>query len=131
MSVFRSLAILALAMAATLGVAGGVAWSRHGEVGLVAAILAAGVCWAGAAISFVLVERFRRSGNPVAGVLAGMLVRLGLPLMVGVALNEAGGPLSDAGIFGLIVVFYLVALFVETLLLVRTLQQPRQPAPSA
>jgi hypothetical protein len=131
MSVFRSLSILALAIAATLGVAGGVAWSRSGEMGLAAAIVAAGVCWVGAALSFVLVEWFRRSGNPVAGVLGGMLIRLGLPLAVGVALSEAGGPLADAGVFGLIVVFYLVALVVETLLLVRALQQPRRPAPSA
>jgi hypothetical protein len=100
-------------------------------MGLAASVLAAGVCWASAAVAFVLVAWFRRKGNPVAGILGGMIVRLGAPMAVGVASSEAGGPLADAGVFGLIVVFYLVALAVETLLLVRALQEPRRAAPSA
>jgi hypothetical protein len=130
MSLFRNLVRLTLAMLATLGATAWFAGSRHGTPGVVAASVAAGTCWLGATLAFVLLDRSRRSGAVINGVLMGMLVRLGVPLVVGVVLDGQRGELSDAGVFGLIVVSYLVALAVETTLSVRILQQPRQADPS-
>jgi hypothetical protein len=48
-----------------------------------------------------------------------MFFRMGVPLIVGFALDRAKGPLADAGVFGMIVGYYLVGLLVETLLSVR------------
>jgi hypothetical protein len=57
----------------------------------------------------------------ISATLLGMLFRMGLPLVTGVVLTRAGGPLADAGLFGMIMVFYLVGLVVETTLSVRVL----------
>ena len=46
---------------------------------------------------------------------------MGLPMGVGLALTRTGGPLAEAGLFGMILVFYLVGLVVETILSVRIL----------
>jgi hypothetical protein len=117
-------------MLATFGATAWFAGSRHGVPGVAAAAIASGVCWLSAAVAFVLLERSRRSGKVLNGVLLGMIIRLGLPLVVGTVLNSQQGALADAGVFGLMVVCYLVALIVETLLSVRFLQQPQQAAPS-
>jgi len=55
--------------------------------------------------------------------LAAMLIRMGLPLGVGLALHRQGGPLADAGVFGLVVIFYLVMLVTEAYLSVRLVKQ--------
>lgn len=127
---FRAIGLLTLAMLVTFA---GTVWfseMRHGATGVVAAVVAAGVCWLSAAIALLLLIRWRRSGKVVNGVLMGMVVRLGLPLIVGVVLDGQQGALANAGVFGLIVVSYMVALIVETVLSVWILQQPRHAAPS-
>jgi len=97
-------------------------YNAHAVDGLMAAGLAAGICWAGAMIALVLVTVFRGSPNQmVSATLLGMLFRMGLPLGAGLLLTQAGGPLADAGLFGMILVFYLVGLVVETVLSVRIL----------
>ena len=54
-----------------------------------------------------------------------MVFRMGLPLVVGVILDRRGGPLSEAGVFGMIVAFYFVTLIVETWLAVRLVAPAR------
>jgi hypothetical protein len=43
-----------------------------------------------------------------------MMFRMGLPLVAGLALDGAGGPLASAGVFAMVLVFYMLALAVET-----------------
>jgi len=45
-----------------------------------------------------------------------MFFRFGLPLIAGLIFQESGGVLAEAGVFGLIVVFYLITLVAETCL---------------
>ena len=59
-----------------------------------------------------------------------MIFRMGLPMGVGLLLNYGGGPLASAGVFGWIVVFYLLTLAVETLLSLH-LAKGRQAAHSS
>jgi hypothetical protein len=109
-----------------------VAWfahGQHGEDGVKAAALAAGICWVGAMIALLLVGLFRASHNQmVSATLLGMFFRMGLPLMTGLMLTRAGGPLAEAGLFGMILVFYLVGLLVETILSVRLLGSSQRVA---
>ena len=42
------------------------------------------------------------------------LFRFGLPLAGGLYLTRQGGSLAESGVFGMIVVFYLITLAVET-----------------
>jgi hypothetical protein len=61
-------------------------------------------------------------------ILLGTLFRTGLPLVVGFALHRAGGELARAGVFGMILCYYLVALLVETVLSVRVIGSHRTVA---
>jgi hypothetical protein len=121
--------VLTLSVAATLATAGYFASARHGVSGLTALGVAAGVCWV-AATAALLVTVWLRA-HVVSGMLLAMPLRMGLPLLVGVALDSRGGPLADAGVFGWIVVFYLVVLAVETPLAVACASTTRQPQPGS
>jgi hypothetical protein len=100
----------------------GFAWfgyCRSGAAGLLAAVVAGAVCWFGALAALVVVGLMRGGPQVLHGVLLSMFFRMGLPLVAGITLSQAGGPLAEAGVFGMIVVYYLIGLFVETLLSVR------------
>jgi hypothetical protein len=122
----RNLGLLTLAVFVTLIVAGWIACSRHGIAGLEAVLVAAGTCWISSVAALYLTEKLRLAGHIIPGVFAGMLLRLALPLATGIFLSEWGGALADAGVFGFIVVFYLVTLAVETALSVRLIQQQQR-----
>jgi hypothetical protein len=94
-------------------------YTRAGLVGVEAAAVAGGICWLGAAPSLFLMGWLRGGPHVVSGVLLGMLIRMGLPLAIGLLLAQTGGPLAKAGVFGMIVGYYLVGLLIETLLSVR------------
>ena len=96
-----------------------VGYRGHGTTGVAAAGVAGGTCWAGALIALVLTGLLRRHRQALAGVLAGMFFRLGAPLVVGLWLHQRAGPLAEAGVFGMIMLFYLVTLSTETALAVR------------
>jgi apolipoprotein N-acyltransferase len=79
--------------------------------------------------ALVLTAVFRRHTQAVAAVLAGMFFRLGLPLVIGVWLHEQHGPLSEAGVVGMIVAFYFVTLSTETVLAVRLVRATPHQSP--
>ena len=58
----------------------------------------------------------KNSDNAVSGVLLAMLIRMGLPLAAMVMMQQTKSPLIGAGFMGLLVLNYLVALPVETLM---------------
>ena len=121
-SVTFACVLLSLSLLLVYPVIGVYAYNKHGSNGLIAAGLAGAICWSGAMIALVLVGVFRKSPNQiVSATLLGMLFRMGLPLIAGLVITSAGGPLADAGLFGMILVFYLVGLVVETILSVRIL----------
>ena len=98
------------------------------------AALAAGICWAGAMISLVLLHVLRLRGSPMAGAMLGMLVRMTIPLVIIAVAASQGGTLAKAGLAGQLVVFYLITLVIETCLSVVLLKarpqsvSPQQPA---
>jgi len=94
-------------------------FSRSGGTGVAAAAVAGGVCWAGALTALLLMGALRSGPKVVYATLLGTFFRLGVPLIAGLALNYQGGLLAEAGVFGMIVGYYLVGLIVETLLSVR------------
>ncbi len=112
-----------------LAVIGWLGYSASGVAGVWAAATAAGVCWFGATIALVLVGVSQAAKQAVSRVLAGMAFRMGLPLVVGLILDRRGGPLSEAHVFGMIVVFYLITLFVETWLALRLVAPAAKRSP--
>jgi hypothetical protein len=94
-----------------------VAWiaiSRFGSDAIYATLAAAGICWFAASLALVVAASCRDPRHRIAGVLAGMVIRMVLPLAAGVVLNRAGGQLASHGVFGQIVAFYLLTLVIET-----------------
>jgi hypothetical protein len=105
--------------------AGGFEYLRGGVVS-VAAVAAAGfTCWVASVSSLVLSGAWRHSSKAITGILAGVMVRMSLPLGVALLAQMTAGPLARAGLFGWIVCFFLVTLLVETSLLVWLLNSPR------
>lgn len=118
MRLARAWATLTVAMAVCFAIVGGVMYGWRGEAALQAAAVAAGVCWLGSSLALAGTAMFGRTGvnGPMYTLLFGMAFNCGLPFVTGLALNRLGGPLAEAGVFGLIVVFFQFALVVETLL---------------
>jgi hypothetical protein len=126
----RSCAWLTLTVLIALLIVGGVVGSTRGADGILAAVVAAGVCWFGSTAALVTTGYSGRTNQAVQGHLLGMFFRLGLPLICGLAFQKVGGRLADAGVFGLIVVFYLVTLVAETILALRLIKQHRNTTPA-
>ena len=91
----------------------------HGEAGVLAAVVAAVVCLGAGLVALIFLASFRKPQQAFTGVGLAMLFRMAIPMATGAVLTKLGGPLAQAGVFGMIVGFYLVGLLVETLLAVR------------
>jgi hypothetical protein len=116
---------LSAALLAVSFIAGPVAYDRHGTAGAWAVGVALGVCWATGTAALAIIRLTRAAGRATHGLLLSMLVRMAVPMIVGAALDQRGGPLAAAGVFGWIVVYYLVMLAVESLLSVRLFKQAK------
>lgn len=115
-----SLLALAVGFAAALG--GSIEHGRHGALAASAVVVAALTCWVSATIALILAARLSGTRWAVPGIMAAGLVRFSLPLLVVAASALVQGPLSRAGLFGYMVGFFLLALVIETLLLVAVLR---------
>ena len=98
---------------------------RHEADGFWAAVVSAAVCWAGASAALLLIGISRGTSAAVHSTLLATLFRMAPPLLVGITLQQAGGQLARAGVFGMILCYYFWTLLVETLLSVRLLSESR------
>ena len=117
MSLLVALALLTLALGSAFPLFAWYAMNKFGNPGLLAAAVAFGVCWFGSAAALLVVAVVRSS--PAAGLLGSIFFRMGFPLLTGFYLQSQHGSLAQAGVFGMIVAYYLLALVVETLLSLR------------
>jgi hypothetical protein len=97
-----------------------------GIAGLMAAAVAAALCLAGAGPALVISDRLRKPHEALVGLLAGTIVRTGVPLAFGLAVHLYGGLLAKAGLLYYLLIFYPVTLAVGTIL---SLPAKPQPAP--
>lgn len=114
--------VLALAVGAAAALGGSIEHGRHGMLAAAALLVAALTCWASATVALVIAARLAGTRWAVSGIMAAGLVRFSLPLVVVAASALVQGPLSGAGLFGYMVGFFLLALIVETLLLVAVIR---------
>lgn len=99
-----------------VGLTARVGLPSYGRAGVVATCLAAAVCWFAAVASLVATSLLRGPQVALFALLFGMLFRMGLPLVVGLVVSSSIPQLAAVGVFGQIVVFYLIALVTERLL---------------
>jgi hypothetical protein len=91
-----------------------------GAAGIAAVLIAFGVCAASANAALWIAMLGHGTPGGVSGALGGSVVGMVPPLAAGLILHQRGGPLAAAGVFTWIVVFYLSALVVKTLLVAPT-----------
>jgi hypothetical protein len=117
-------AVLVGAMLLAYALVAPVAGSLNGAVGLAAAAVAAGLCLVGAGSALFVCRLFRGQRHALHAVWIGMLLRMGVPLFSALFLQFQAGPLAKAGLLIYLIVFYPVALWVETLLTLPSDERP-------
>lgn len=105
---------LALAVVAMGAAVGAIAWWVAGSSGVAAAGLAGVTCWLGAAGALETATLLARRGHGLAGLLAGMAIRMGVPLAMALILFVRGGPLVEGGLLYYFLAFYPLTLAIET-----------------
>lgn len=93
-------------------------WRGFGTPWLAAAV-AGGICWSAGLLGLLSVQWATRR-SPAHGPLVGVVVRMAIPLPIGIALHRSGGMWAESHVFSMIVISYLVMLTTETLLLVKS-----------
>ena len=108
----RCAALLSVVAAALLLV-GLVAWWRGGPDALTAAALSAMACGLCTAAALACAAIFRSPDMALLQMLAGMFLRMGVPLVLVLVVNHFGGRLADAGMVYYLLTFYLITLAAE------------------
>lgn len=98
-------------------------YTRFELHGVFAAITAASVVLFAMEAAILTAIFLKNTELRVQSVLLGMFFRAGIPLVFGMLMHKAGGPLAEAGLFGMILVYYLLTLVVETILAVQLVSQ--------
>ncbi len=110
---------LLASVVAAYSVVGTIAGGRHGSVGWMAAAVAAATCWFAATLTLFASSLHRGPLRGFYALLYGALFGFSIPFAVALVSSRNSPRLAEAGIFGLMVVFYLFTLAVGTLLAVR------------
>ena len=121
-------AILIVVVLVSFPFAGWVTYLRYGMPGVAASAVAAIVCGVAAIMALVFTIVTRNTPNAVAGLFFSIFLRTCVPLLAALILSSSGGFLAEGGIFGQIVVFYLLLLPVETVLAVRLMNRKTEEA---
>jgi hypothetical protein len=93
-------------------------YARHGGTGIISATIAVLVCLIASSLALVITVWAGPQGG-VGGLLLSLFCRTGLPLIAGLLLTQLNHALARAGVFGMILICYLVTLAAETVLSVR------------
>ena len=120
---FMRAGLLAACLLLVLAVLAPVGFQLSGPAGVFAAGLSALLCLAGGVLSLVVCPFFRGPYGALYGMLVGMALRTGLPLVVGVAIHLTRPALASAGLIYFLLACYLASLAVETLLAVAEAQR--------
>jgi hypothetical protein len=123
--------LLTAVMAAAFPLFAGYGFWQSGWSGVAAAAVAGIVCSVGALLALLVIGGVRQSSQVPSAYLLGVLFRMGLPLGIGMLLDWSGGPLAEAGVFGMMVVYFLIGLVVETALSLRLINASTQRAARA
>lgn len=97
-------------------------YATSGKIGVVAAALSGLVCLIAGWAALLAVGATRGGPSAVGGMLVATLVRLGLPLGIGLMVQASGSPLASARFFAMLLVYYLLLLLVETPLSLRLIR---------
>ena len=124
---FRNASSLVLAMVGVSVLVGPLAYMAEGQAGVLRALAAAMLCLACGLVAIALRVWFTSQNNPLAALLGSMAVRFFPPLVL-CLLIAIKRPDSDFFVFvGALLMYYLVALAVESILAVQESQKNPLP----
>ena len=121
-------AVLGLVVAIVYGAVAPAAGFWRGGAGLMAAAVAAALCFLGGALALVVCHLRREPKHVLQRVLLGMLPRMGIPLGFALFFQLRGGVLAEAGLLYYLVVFYPFTLAVETSLTLAPQERAGEPS---
>ncbi len=121
--------VLGAALALSYLLIGPLAHSLSGTPGVMAAALAAALCFVGAEVGLFVCHRFHASSVHYFGPLAAMLPRMGIPLIGGLLLQKSFPALAPLGFLFYTLAFFLVALSIETLMALPAVNPPSCSSP--
>lgn len=98
------------------------AYPRHGLIGLAAAGASLLVCLVPSCAALLLTGLTAGTSNAINGIFLGVFLRTAVPFLLTILLTQAISPLADAGLFGMVLINFLVMLTIETVLVVRIVQ---------
>jgi hypothetical protein len=118
--------IIALAGIAFLGwlIVSPLAFSVSGITGVTSATVAALICLFAAEAGLLVANCFRGPAAAMNGALAAMIVRMAIPLGLGVALHLIYPMLAASGMIFYLIAFYMVDLAAETAILIAAIAGP-------
>ena len=119
---------LALGMLLVFAVAGSIGFWLRGPSAIAAAAVAGSVCWLGAALAVWIHARLSTPNCAILALGLAMSVRMGLPMILLVCLYFCRGGLDKTRVIYYVLVFYLVALALDTWLAIPKRPPPSQPA---
>jgi len=120
---FAQCGLLAALMAVAFVVCAPLGFCTCGGMGVAAAGAAAAFVLVSSALGLAVGEVLRKPGDALLSMLAGMAIRMSLPLAACVIVQLNGGALADAGFVFYVLGFYMIGLAVDTCILVRQLNQ--------
>lgn len=117
-SFFAQALILVVFEAILFAAAAPLALYLHPAAGIIAAVLAAGVCLASALLALWMHHLFPDPQSVLTSTLLGMAFNMVIPFAFGIGIHLHGGSLSAAGFLYYLLFFYLPTLAVKTILTV-------------
>lgn len=102
--------------------------ANDGELYAQCAMLAAVICWGASIAALIASTRHSSDSQAFNAMMISILIRTGVPFGAGVLLTANSENFREGGLFGYLVLFYLVTLVVETLLSLRFLGRSYEPA---
>jgi hypothetical protein len=113
---FAAEAALAGVLATSALLMAWIGWEQSGFQGVLAAGVALLACWIPNALSLAVLSCVRNPQHSVSVMLVSMLLRMGFPLALALLLVQSKHWLVDVGVVPMVLVLYLMALFIETVL---------------
>jgi len=116
---WKAFLIITLVLGGVFPLIAWIGYEQYQQAGFNAVLIAALLCWVGSIIGiipFILARDTKQPEQGVNAVLMGMLIRMSIPLCGGFILHQSVERLADAKILMFTLIYYLIALIVDTIL---------------
>ena len=128
---WKAFLIITLVLGGVFPLIAWIGYEQYQQAGLKAVLIAALLCWVASIIGMIPSILVRYSEQPEQGVnavLMGTLIRMSIPLGGGFILHQSVEKLADAKILMFTLIYYLIALIVDTILAIKIVQtnKPKQ-----